>query len=214
MADPTEPSTHEPALAAPAIAKPRWRRERSFLWMAVEVALISARVFLGLAGQQWLENRQRRDEARASLQRFRAELEVNRKEVATKLEYHRSLAAQLRPYVRTDPAKRGPANIAFDGLQPPLFETTAWDVAIGTQSLADIGQDLAFTISRIYRYQRLVDEQTKAMTQAMFLRPPWENGPAFLLIVEPYYSDLIGIEPEMLKMYESVLREIDAALAD
>ena len=105
-------------------------------------------------------------------------------------------------------------NIPFEGLQPPFFDTTAWDLAIATQSLAHVEPDLAFAISSLYKYQRLIDEQTKAMTQAMFLRPPWENGEAFLLIVEPYYSDLIGIEPQMLKMYDAVLPEIDAALAD
>jgi hypothetical protein len=182
--------------------------------MAVEVVLISASVFLGLAGQQWFEDRQRRDAAQDALRRFRAEISYNRDEVTKKLEYHKVLADELRPYVRADPKSRGSVNGPSQGLQPPFFETTAWDLSIGTQALANFEPDLAFALSRIYRFQRLIDEQTKAITQAMFLRPPWEDGQAFLLIIEPYYSDLVGIEPILLKMYEDVLPLIDAALVE
>jgi hypothetical protein len=41
--------------------------ENVVLWMAVETILISVSVFLGLIGQQWYENAQRREEAKASL---------------------------------------------------------------------------------------------------------------------------------------------------
>lgn len=191
-----------------------WRWRRSVPWMAVEVVLISASVFLGLAGQQWLENRQHREQAKETLRRFREELATNRTEIATKLGYHRTLAEKLRPWVRTDPAQRGEPDIDFAGLQPPFFRTTAWDLALATQSLGDLDHELAFAISGIYMLQRLIDQQTQAMTQAMFLRPPWENGPAFLMIVEPYYSDLISIEPNLLEMYDAVLPQIDATLAD
>jgi hypothetical protein len=209
---PDDAELREPVPVVPSAGW--WRHRGSFVWMAIEVALISASVFLGLAGQQWYESRKQRDLARDALGRIRAEVAINREEVTSKLVYHKVLATELRPWVRADPKSRGTAKGPTEGLKPPFFETTAWDLAISTQALANVDLDLAFAISKIYRLQRLVDEQTKALTQAMFLRPPWENGEAFLYIIEPYYSDLIGIEPILLTMYDEVLPAIDRVLGE
>ncbi|MEO6524986.1 MAG: hypothetical protein ABIP93_00010 [Gemmatimonadaceae bacterium] len=52
------------------------------LRIALEVALISAGVFLGLAGDQWRENAWHRDLAKKSMERFRSEIVANRESLA------------------------------------------------------------------------------------------------------------------------------------
>src|SRR6266516_4604802 len=53
----------------------------------VVVVLISAGVFLGLAGEQWRESARHRALAEASLRRFRSEILTNRKAVAAVKDY-------------------------------------------------------------------------------------------------------------------------------
>lgn len=47
------------------------------------------------------------------------------------------------------------AKAQMQGLKPVTFEHTAWDLAIATQSLADIEQPLAFEIARVYGAQQV-----------------------------------------------------------
>jgi hypothetical protein len=61
--DPLPADAAPPWAVTPAWPARRWWR-RSFLWMAAEMVLITASVFLGLIGQQWYEDRERRQEAR------------------------------------------------------------------------------------------------------------------------------------------------------
>ena len=50
--------------------------------MALQVALIAIGVFLGLAGEEWREDRENRQLAAETLHRFRAEVATNRDTVS------------------------------------------------------------------------------------------------------------------------------------
>ena len=198
-----------PADASPPAARRWWRR--SFLWMAAEMVLISASVFLGLIGQQWYEDRERRQEATASLQRFQAEITINRDDVAKKLAYHAQMHKALRPsaYGETKTSEEP----TFDGIKPPAFERSAWDLAVATQSLTDVDPELAFWLSRTYTFQNSIDELSRAFTAGMYVNPPGTSPVVFRELVTLYYDDLVGMEPNLLRMYDEVLSKIDAALA-
>ena len=191
-----------------------WRHRGSFVWMAVEVALISASVFLGLAGQQWLEDRQHREQAREALRRFRTEIQANRAELTKKFEYHAPRQKAVAAWIAADAKGREAIDLDIQGLQPPFLEDTAWDLALATQSLSYLESDLAFQLSRIYMYQGLVDELGRGVLQAMYVNPPSSQFEEFIRAVDLYYSDLIGLEPGLLKMYDTVLPQIEAALAE
>src|SRR5262245_32914426 len=61
------------------VTPPHWTK--SFFKIGVEVVLITAGVFLGLMGEQWRQNAEHLDLAKASLRRFRAEFRANKAEV-------------------------------------------------------------------------------------------------------------------------------------
>ena len=63
------------------------------------MVLISADVFLGLAGEQWRENARHRELAEDALGRFRSELRANRKAVADVKDYHVDLLKELNAKV-------------------------------------------------------------------------------------------------------------------
>jgi hypothetical protein len=125
-------------------------RTGSLFKIALEVALIGAGVFLGLAGEQWRENARHRELAEASLRRFRMEISTNRKSVAGVQGYHAALNKNLDLWVAADPNTRKTIKVQLQGLQRALFEHTAWDLALATQSLEYIDPSLAFSLSRIY----------------------------------------------------------------
>ena len=186
---------------------------RNSTWLVkivVEVTLISIGVFLALMGEQWRESRHDRDLALSSLRGFRAEILANQKAVGAVKDYHVDLLARLRAYLTSDPKSRNIDTVRIAGLQPVFFERTAWDLAMATQSLAHIDQDLAFRLSRIYGLQRTYAESTQGVMQAMYLRPLIETFDG----LTAYYGDLVIWEPELLKQYNEILPLIDRALGE
>src|SRR6188472_1917957 len=71
---------------------------KSLTKIGLEVVLISAGVFLGLAGEQWRENRHHHELAAASLLRFQAEFRANRTEVLRVKDRHAKELKDLLAY--------------------------------------------------------------------------------------------------------------------
>jgi hypothetical protein len=148
-------------------------RGKGLLKLALEVLLISAGVFLGLAGEQWRESREHHERALASLRRFRTELVDNRKAVADVRDYHVTLRTNLRKYLAASPEQRKTISIGMQGVRPAFFETTAWDLALVTQALADIEEDVAYDISRVYRIQQGHVQLSQGMLNSMYINSPY-----------------------------------------
>ena len=187
--------------------------QRALVWKALlEVVLISAGVFLGLAAEQWRSDRQHRDQAHQALQRFKTEIEANRAAVMKNQDYRARIRKDITAYL--DPRLRPTVNLQMEGIKPVNFEHTAWDLALVTQSLADIDSTLAFELARVYGQQQIYTSLTGGLMQAMYLRPPSENLTAFLHSVKIYLDDIVEFDPGLVKMYDEVLPLIDQALKD
>jgi len=195
---------------APAVSQPH-ARSKGLLKLALEVLLIGTGVFLGLAGEQWRESREHRERAEASLRRFSTELGDNKKTVAAVLDYHATLRTSLKRYFSAPPKERNSISVVMQGIRPALFETTAWDLALATQSLADIPQEMAYDISRVYGIQKEYAQLTQGMLSSMYMNSPYAGGDAFLMSVAVYLDDVVLLEPALLKAYDEVLPKIDAA---
>ena len=198
-------TTAQPNKQAAPARNPTW-----LVKIIVEVAFISIGVFLALMGEQWRESRHDRELALASIRGFRSEILANQKAVAAVKDYHVDLLARLRAYLQADPKSRSADTVRIVGLQPVFFERTAWDLAMATQSLAHIDQDLAFRLSRIYGLQRTYAESTQGVMQAMYMRPLIESFDG----LTAYYGDLVIWEPELLKQYNEILPLIDRVLGE
>jgi len=207
-----EDEQHEKDPGAPAAAPPLRSRGKTALKLTLEVLLIGTGVFLGLAGEQWRESRQHRERAHASLERFHAELRDNKKAVAGVRDYHAQLRAKLQQYFNATPEQRKSISIGMQGVRPAFFETTAWDLALATQSLADIPQDVAYDISRVYRTQQGYVQLSQGMLNSMYINNPYTGSEAFLGSVGVYLDDVTLLEPQLLKMYDELLPKIGAEL--
>ena len=189
-------------------------RSRTLVRIVLEVMLIATGVFLGLAGEQWRQDREQRELAQTSLRRFRTEIQTNRKAVAAVEDYHAGLLKSLRAYLGKDHKTRNTADVPINGLQFVYFEHTAWDLAVATQALTYIDADLAFAISRIYNSQESYSDRTRGMSQAMYLLPFRENFDAFAGAAEAYYGDATYMNAELLTMYGEIVPRIDRALGE
>jgi hypothetical protein len=186
---------------------------RALVWKALlEVVLISTGVFIGLAAEQWRSNAQHRDQAHAALQRFKSEIESNKAAVQSVTGYHVQLHNQIKAYLNPDTRASSP--VRMEGIRPVPFEHTAWDLAIATQSLADIDATLVFELARIYGQQQTYAGLTGGILQAMYLRPPSENRDAFFHTLRVYLDDIVGLEPALVEAYNKILPQIDQALRD
>lgn len=214
------PETHVPKLedeekpheSVARRSRPEWGR--SLTRIALEVVLISVGVFLGLAGEQWREDRRHHELAESSLRRFRSEIVENRKAVSDVREYHAKLLKQLQTYLSKDHKSRNTADVSIQGLRFVTFDQTAWDLAMTTQALTYVDSDLAFALSHVYNVQKMFNEFTRGMTQAMYLIPMKDNFDAFAQAAEVYYGDAVFMEPKLLAEYDDLIRQIDRALGD
>jgi hypothetical protein len=185
---------------------------KSWLKIGVEVVLISAGVFLGLMGEQWREDSQRRELAEGALRRFAIEIRANRAAVVEVTDFHLGVMKEIQTFLNADAKAREGISLDFMGFRPAQFESTAWDLALATQSLADIDPDLAFALSRPYAVQQGYGALTAALIQAIYVRPPRENFEVFLQAIVVYLQDITEFESRLLVMYDDLLPRLDQAL--
>ena len=184
--------------------------------LALDLVRSSSGVFLGLAGEQWRESRHEQELARAALRRFHTEIAVNRKAVAANDGYHATLKSDLSAWLKADAKTRPTLTLHMDrSLAPVFFEHSAWDLALVTQSLAHIDEDLAFELSRLYRMQQGMDSLQATIVQStVYTRSPKSDPEEYFTSLSAFLGDVTYIEPLLLKMYDELLPKIDAAIAE
>jgi hypothetical protein len=186
---------------------PHW-----LLKLGLEVVLISAGVFFALVGDGWRERTGQRERAEQALQRFRSEIVENREAVARVVEYHAEIHGKIRAFLSASAEDRDAVGLRLQGIQVVWFESTAWDLALATEALSFIDQDLAFDLADVYDAQEGYADLTGGLLQAMYVRPPSEDIERFLHSLLVYYDDIVGMEPELIDTYDRVLLRIDDAL--
>jgi hypothetical protein len=201
----------EGAPAEPAAVPFPPRRRKPVTTLLLEVALISAGVFLGLMGEQWRENAANRELAEASLRRFRTEIANNRKAVAAVKDYHTRLKQQLDSYFES----KGRTSVQLtQSLAPVFFERAEWDLALATEALAYIKPELASAISRAYTTQQGYADIENAMIPIMYSRSYEKDGDVFLRSLHAYFGDVAFFDPTILRAYDDVLLLIDQELGE
>ena len=192
--------------------------------LVLEVVLISAGVFLGIAGEQWRENARHRELAQAALRSFRSEMVANRRLVATVRTYHEGLQPHLNTFFSSGQAvTAGALSQTFEANQwewksvyPVWLQHSAWDLALATQALEYLDPGVAFTLSRAYTAQSAYEQFQSRISPALYstLTDMNSNFRAFLNLVQAYLGDADYFEPGLLKAYDEALPQIDLALGE
>jgi len=193
-------------------------RERSFLNLLFEVALIALGVFIALWANNWHENREHRAQAQAALRNFAGEMEANRQATLLYRQYHETLARELHEFLTSkEPPtdERFSKSVRYEGMRPVIFEHTAWDLALATQALSYLDPDLAFDISKVYTQQNGLQKLEDSFLAAAFTPANLSSdtlkglAPAMLF----YLGDVNQQEPPLVSRYEKVIPEIKRALS-
>jgi hypothetical protein len=190
---------------------------RKFGDLLIEVLLISIGVFLALWASNWHENREHKTQARAALQNFLGEMEANRAAVQKYRQYHETLAQELGRFLESPEAPtmaRFKKEVDFRGLQPVIFEHTAWDLALATQALSYLKSDLAFDISKIYTQQNAFQTLENSFLASAFTPASLssDNREGLAIAMQTYLNDVNTKEPQMLSLYDKVIPELKSAL--
>jgi hypothetical protein len=202
---------HDAGSATTALTPAPRPKRRSFVKVGLEVLLIAIGVFLGLAGDQWRESAHQRALAAASLRRFRVEIAKNRDAVLVVRDKHEAGLKAIREYFAVDERTR--RNLVLPMSTSPAFlEYAAWDLAIATQSLGDIDQNLAQHLAGVYAMQRQLDNATRTITDVMYAKGDAPNPAPFLTSLSLYFGDCNLIEPRLVARYDEALKKLDAAI--
>ena len=193
-------------------------RQRSFLKLLFEVALIAVGVFLALWANNWHEGREHRAQARAALRNFANEMETNRQAMQRNRAYHEAFARELREFLASkEPASEDRLNksVHFEGMRPVIFEHTAWDLALATQALSYLDPDLAFDISKVYTDQNAFQKLEDSFLAAAFTPASLsgDNVKGMATAMELYLIDVNQQEPAILQLYDKVIPEVKRALS-
>jgi hypothetical protein len=185
--------------------------------LLAQLLLTALGVYLGLRADQWRDDQERSELARATLRNFRRELAINRTEVARMQPYHDRVARALRPFVQ----RGGTVTLSqlveeggFDGTKPVEFTTTAWDLALATQALSFLDPALAFELSAVYKRQQGVARFTDQFLTSLFntnlfaQRDVWAGLPG----MENYFRETARDEERLLAQYDSLIPKIDGVL--
>ena len=91
-----------------------------------------------------------------------------------------------------------------------MFDYSAWETALATQSLAYINTDLVASMSSTYRMQQMYEDTHRAMTQTSYSAG---NPVVFLMGVTIWFGDAVIGEDQLLKRYDDLLPRLDRAIA-
>jgi hypothetical protein len=191
---------------------------RSFPNLLFEVVLIAVGVFLALWANNWHEDREHREQAKAALRNFAAEMETNRQATQRNRAYHEAFARELREFLASkEPASEDRLNksVHFEGMRPVIFEHTAWDLALATQALSYLDPDLAFDISKVYTKQNAFEKLEDSFLAAAFTPASLSNDnvKGMATAMELYLIDVNQQEPAILQLYDKVIPEVKGTLS-
>jgi hypothetical protein len=194
-------------------------RERSFLNLFFEVALITAGVFLALWANNWHQNREHRAQAHAALRNFAGEMESNLQVTQGNRQYHETLARELHEFLASQEptsSDRFDKAVHFKGMRPVIFERTAWDLALATQALSWLKPELAFDISKVYTQQNAFQRFEESFLAGAFTPATLssDDKKGLATAMEFYLNDINHLEPEMVSRYEKIIPEVKRALGE
>jgi hypothetical protein len=192
-------------------------RSKSILELLIEVVLIGLGVFLGLLANQWHDDRQHRELAEATLRYFHEEIVVNKQAIERVRPYHAALSLEVERFLQAEGPKtmqRFQSVVHFRGVEPVMFERTAWDLALANHSFSYLPPKLAYAISQVYTRQQAFQTLENGFLQAI-LAPTTFGGPdmtGLTTSMNLYLNDVNIQEPQLITLYDQLLPQIEAAM--
>ena len=176
--------------------------------------VLSILVALGLDG--WRENRADEEFVRTALSNFLIEIQQNQIRVADAAPFNQGLRQVLnRHYVADDIASVEEFVSMVESFSPAAPQSTAWDTALATGSLAKMDYNLVTALSMTYSLQDRYDLTTRAGMSDL-TSPQYLSDDKLRLAVYNsirFLDDVTNMEAELGGTYVEANRVIRSALA-
>ncbi len=194
-------------------------RHVSWSYLFLEAGLIVLGVLLGLGLNAWREARVDANRSEVALEHIRTELAANQTRVAPLITQHQAVVDSLASLLQ----RNMQGSIALDQMNllalqnqlqlnfsVPLLQTTAWDLATTTGTLAHLDYMLAADLSRVYARQTFYQEKLQRLNDNVYVAVNMDPAHMVGLISALYVltNDLAVQEQRLSKAYTALLTRL------
>jgi hypothetical protein len=182
-----------------------------------ESALITVSILLALGLDEWRETRQTEDTIRQALSNFLSEISQNKARVDDAAPFNKGLHDVIEQRAASGEITSTSQFISImDSYSPVVLQSTAWETALATGSLADMDYSLVSALSLTYGLQSRY-EQTNREANARLTSPQTVSTDTLDLAIYnslQYLEDVTAMETELGVVYVEASSVIRAAYMD
>lgn len=193
--------------------------KRTSVWLPrvlFESALIVASILAALAFDEWREDRQDEEIMQFALLNFSAEIHQNKMRMDDTAPFNSGLRQVVARHYRDDDVRSVDEFVDMvSSYSPARLQSTAWDTALATGSLAKMEYELVTALSLTYSLQSRYAFVTGAVLRELTSPQNLSDRNFRLAIYNSirYLDDVIGMEAELGITYTEASIVVDSALA-
>ena len=181
----------------------------------IESVLIVLSILVALGLDSWRQTREDEEFVRTALSNFLIEIEQNQIRVAYAAPFNLGLRLVLGQHYAVDDIDTVDQFVSMvESYSPAALQSTAWDTALATGSLAKMEYNLVTALSMTYSLQERYDVTTHSgmndLTSPQYL--VGENLKLALYNSIRFLDDVTGIEADLGVTYQEAYRVVQAAL--
>lgn len=192
--------------------------KRTSVWLPrvlFESALIVASILAALAFDEWREDRQDEEIMQFALLNFSAEIRQNKMRMDDAAPFNSGLRQVVARHYRDDDVRSVAEFVNMvASYSPARLQSTAWDTALATGSLAKMDYALVTALSLTYslqsRYVSVTETGLRELTSPQNLSD--RNFRLAIYNSIRYLDDVIGMEAELGVTYTEASVVVDSAL--
>jgi hypothetical protein len=169
-----------------------------------ESALITVSILLALGLDEWRQNRESEEIIKLAMTNFLSEIQQNKARVDDAAPFNKGLHDVLdRRYRQGDVTSVSDFVNILDSYSPVVLQSTAWETALATGSLANMDYALVSVLSMTYglqsRYEQANRGAVSRLTSPQVLTP--ETLDLAIYNALQYLEDVVGMETELGVVY-------------
>lgn len=182
--------------------------------MLFESALIVISILVALGLDEWRDDRQDEETVQLALSNFASELRQNQARVEDAAPFNRGLRSVLRNHYQDDDIESVEEFVNMvESYAPVVLQSTAWETALATGSLAKMDYNLVSALSLTYslqnRYQLASRSGMADLTSPQNLSEEKLNLAMYNSI--RYLDDITSMEEELGVIYDEAFAVIQTA---
>jgi hypothetical protein len=181
-----------------------------------ESALIVVSILVALGLDEWRDNRQDEQVIRHALASFRSEIRQNKARVEDAASFNLGLRNVLsRHYADDDISSIDDFVTMVESYSPVVLQSTAWETALATGSLAKMNYNLVSALSLTYSLQNRYTMASRSSMSELTSPQNLAEGRLKLAVYNSirYLDTITSMEAELSGVYDEASTVIEAGLS-